>query len=158
MRVGARRRRGWTESTERARCAAAVVEEADEESGRHALFPAFRSDSFSEDGQDEGAGPPTILDSRSMALDDEDATADGSGSAAAEGGLGLGFPGKETGEGAEGLGDALILHGIMRLGELASWCGMAPAPFGRYREEEDNAFMENPLAPFPVFNLSMAAA
>ena len=86
---GVDRNRAWR--------ASAVVEEVDEESGWHALFPGFQSDSFGEDGQDKGAGPPTILDSRSMALADEDATADGSGSVAAEGGLGLGFPGKEIG-------------------------------------------------------------
>ena len=147
---GVDRNRAWR--------ASAVVEDVDEESGRHALFPAFQSDSFGEDGQDEGAGPPTILDSRSMALDDEDPMADDSGSVAAEGGLGLAFLVKEMGEGeregAEGLGDALILHGIVRLGELASWCGMAPAPFGRYREEEDDAFTENPLASFSVLLLN----
>ena len=64
----------------------------------------------------------------------------------------MGGTGREEGEGRDrGLGDALIHHGIVRHGELASWCVMAPVPFGRYREEEDDAFTEDPLAQISLF-------
>ena len=75
--------------------------------------------------------------------------------------LGLGFSGKTGREQVRGERERAVSGSLSTAGQRergcglnALECGMAPVRvlFGRYREEEDDPFTENPLASFPSFS------